>query len=82
MTGSELESADAADRPRPWFSRFYAVICERMEAEGMAELRRELLADLTGDIVERARSPAWSRSNPSRTCVDWPALPRPQHRSR
>ena len=52
MTDSEVEPAGAADRPRRWFSRFYAVISERMEAEGMAELRRELLAELTGEVVE------------------------------
>lgn len=40
------------DRPRPWFGRFYARISERMEDEGIADLRRELLADLTGDVVE------------------------------
>jgi ubiquinone/menaquinone biosynthesis C-methylase UbiE len=34
------------------FSRFYARISERMEAEGMAALRRELLAELAGEVVE------------------------------
>lgn len=42
----------ATDRPRRVFSRFYARISERMEAEGMAELRDELLADLHGEVVE------------------------------
>lgn len=41
-----------ADRPHRWFSRFYARISERMEAEGMAALRAELLADLSGEVVE------------------------------
>ena len=45
-------SPSSADRPRRVFSRFYARISERMEAEGMAELRQELLADLTGEVVE------------------------------
>lgn len=40
------------DRPRRLFSRFYARVSARMEAEGMTALRAELLADLTGDVVE------------------------------
>ena len=40
------------DLPRPLFSRFYAKVSPRMEAEGMADLRRELLAPLTGEAVE------------------------------
>ena len=40
------------DIPRPVFSRFYARICPRLEDEGLAELRAELLAGLTGDVVE------------------------------
>lgn len=40
------------DLPRPLFSRFYAKISPGMEAEGMADLRRELLAPLTGAVVE------------------------------
>ena len=40
------------DRPRPLFSRFYAKISPGMEAEGMADLRRELLAPMTGEVVE------------------------------
>jgi ubiquinone/menaquinone biosynthesis C-methylase UbiE len=48
MTGADRHT----DLPRPIFSRFYARISPGMEAEGMAELRRELLADLTGEVVE------------------------------
>jgi ubiquinone/menaquinone biosynthesis C-methylase UbiE len=40
------------DLPRPLFSRFYAKISPGMEAEGMADLRRELLAPMTGEVVE------------------------------
>lgn len=40
------------DRPRRWFSRFYARMSLRMEDEGMSELRRELLTGLTGEVVE------------------------------
>jgi len=40
------------DRPRRLFSRLYVRACPGMEAEGMAELRRELLADLSGEVVE------------------------------
>jgi SAM-dependent methyltransferase len=42
----------STDRRRPVFSRLYARISERMEAEGMSSLRTELLADLTGEVVE------------------------------
>ncbi|MGH3943470.1 MAG: class I SAM-dependent methyltransferase [Pseudonocardiaceae bacterium] len=42
----------SADRPHPVFSRFYARISKRMEAEGMTPLRQELLADLAGEVVE------------------------------
>lgn len=41
-----------ADRPRPLFGRFYARISEPLEAEGMAALRDELLAELSGEVVE------------------------------
>jgi ubiquinone/menaquinone biosynthesis C-methylase UbiE len=34
------------------FSRAYARVSERMEGQGMAELRAELLAHLTGEVVE------------------------------
>jgi ubiquinone/menaquinone biosynthesis C-methylase UbiE len=40
------------DLPRPLFSRFYAKISPGMEDEGMADLRQELLAPLTGTVVE------------------------------
>jgi ubiquinone/menaquinone biosynthesis C-methylase UbiE len=40
------------DRPRPVFSRFYARLIERIDDEGLAALRAELLADLTGQVVE------------------------------
>jgi ubiquinone/menaquinone biosynthesis C-methylase UbiE len=41
-----------ADRPRRLFSRFYARISPRLEDEGMAALRHELLDELSGDVVE------------------------------
>lgn len=41
-----------SDQPRRIFSRFYAKISAQMESMGMAVLREELLADLTGEIVE------------------------------
>ena len=40
------------DRPRPVFSRLYARISEGMDAEGLAALRTELLAPLSGTVVE------------------------------
>jgi ubiquinone/menaquinone biosynthesis C-methylase UbiE len=40
------------DRPRPVFSRLYARISEGMDAEGLADLRTELLAPLSGSVVE------------------------------
>jgi ubiquinone/menaquinone biosynthesis C-methylase UbiE len=40
------------DRPRPVFSRVYARISEGMDAEGLAALRTELLAPLSGSVVE------------------------------
>ena len=40
------------DLPRPLFSRFYAKISPGMEAEGMADLRRELLPPLFGEVIE------------------------------
>ena len=46
------EASVDGDIPRPVFSRFYARICPRLEDEGLAELRAELLAGLTGDVVE------------------------------
>lgn len=41
-----------ADRPRPGFARMYERVSPGMEAEGMAQLRDELLADLSGDVIE------------------------------
>jgi SAM-dependent methyltransferase len=40
------------DRPRPVFSRYYARLSERLDAEGLGALRSELLAGLTGQVVE------------------------------
>jgi SAM-dependent methyltransferase len=40
------------DRPRPFFGRCYAALSRRMDAGGMAELRTELLAPLSGAVVE------------------------------
>jgi ubiquinone/menaquinone biosynthesis C-methylase UbiE len=42
----------SVDRPRPVFSRVYARISEGMDAEGLAALRTELLAPLSGSVVE------------------------------
>lgn len=45
--------ADSGRPPnRPVFSRVYARLSGRLEAEGMARLREELLADLAGEVVE------------------------------
>lgn len=52
MTDEPRRAAAAEYRPRPIFSRCYAAISTRMDAEGMAELRRELLAGLRGVVVE------------------------------
>ena len=72
------------DLPRPLFSRFYAKISPGMEAEGMADLRRELLAPLTGEVVEVGagndlnfaplppRSLGSSPSSRKRGCAAWP----------
>lgn len=77
-------SPTSTDRPRRMFSRFYARISERMEAEGMTTLRQELLADLAGAVVEVGAGnglnfshypPAVAqvvRSSPSPTCAPWP----------
>ena len=40
------------DRSRPVFARMYERVTPGMEAKGMAELRRELLASLTGQVLE------------------------------
>lgn len=42
----------SVDRPHPVFSRVYARISEGMDAEGLAALRTELLAPLSGSVVE------------------------------
>jgi len=44
--------AQPGDRPRPVFSRVYAAASERLDDEGMAALRTELLAPLAGAVVE------------------------------
>ncbi len=45
-------AAPPTDRPRPVFARFYAWLSPQMEAEGMGELRDELLAGVAGPVVE------------------------------
>jgi len=40
------------DRARPRFARMYERVSPGMEDEGMAQLRDELLSDVTGDVVE------------------------------
>ena len=51
--GSVLDAVSSStDRRRPLFARFYARIAERMESEGLAELREELLTGLQGRVVE------------------------------
>ncbi|MDN5913600.1 MAG: class I SAM-dependent methyltransferase [Pseudonocardia sp.] len=52
MPGSEAPHPLGQDRPRRVFSRFYAAMSERMEAEGMGALRAELLGGLVGEVVE------------------------------
>ena len=47
-----MTSTTATDLPRPLFSRFYAWVSPQMEDQGMAELRDELLAPLSGTVVE------------------------------
>ncbi len=42
----------ASDRRHPVFSRFYAAISERVDDEGLRALRTELLAGLSGSVVE------------------------------
>ena len=42
----------STDRRHPIFARCYARASERMDDEGMAALRTELLADLSGRVVE------------------------------
>jgi ubiquinone/menaquinone biosynthesis C-methylase UbiE len=50
--GAAADPAPVGDRPRPVFSRFYAAISERMDGEGLAALRTELLAPLSGAVIE------------------------------
>ncbi|MBC3192194.1 class I SAM-dependent methyltransferase [Pseudonocardia sp. C8] len=45
------------DRPRRLFSRFYASMSPRLDDEGLAALRDELLAPLTGAVVEVGAGP-------------------------
>jgi Methylase involved in ubiquinone/menaquinone biosynthesis len=52
MTDPSAHVPAVVDRPRRVFSHFYAVISERMDAEGMAGLRAELLTGLAGEVVE------------------------------
>ncbi len=42
----------APDRRRPLFARCYARASQRMDDEGLGALRTELLAELSGDVVE------------------------------
>lgn len=51
-TDDHQAQPSATDLPRPRFGRFYAKISGALEAEGLAELRRELLGDLSGRVVE------------------------------
>src|SRR3712207_8158665 len=44
--------APPTDRPRPVFGRLYARISEGMDAQGLGALRTELLAPLSGSVVE------------------------------
>lgn len=50
--GGPARSPAAVDRRRPVFSRLYASVSERLDDEGMAALRSELLAGLSGSVVE------------------------------
>jgi ubiquinone/menaquinone biosynthesis C-methylase UbiE len=52
VTPSAPVPSPATDRRRPVFSRVYARISEGMDAEGLGELRAELLAPLAGRVVE------------------------------
>jgi hypothetical protein len=49
------EESAGTDRPRWFFSRLYASVSPRLDQEGMAELRTELLGPLSGEIVEIGR---------------------------
>lgn len=45
-------STAPTDRPRRVFSRLYARVSQRMEMDGMGDLRSELLVEVAGDVVE------------------------------
>lgn len=47
-----MSGQTGADLPRPLFSRCYARVSPGMEAQGLADLRRELLEPLTGQVIE------------------------------
>ena len=49
---SPTPSSAAADRPHPVFARLYARATDRMDAEGLAGLRAELVRGLSGTVVE------------------------------
>lgn len=49
---TDPRSTHATDLPRRWFGRFYAKITDALEAEGLAELRQDLLSNLSGTVVE------------------------------
>lgn len=50
MTAQPHEAG--ADLPRPLFARIYTAVVPRMDASGLSELRDELLAGLSGSVVE------------------------------
>lgn len=52
VTPPRPDPSPDTDRRRPVFSRCYARISEGMDAEGMGALRTELLAPLSGRVVE------------------------------
>lgn len=47
-----MTTPTSRDRPRPLFARYYAGMTARMDDEGLAELRTELLADIRGSVLE------------------------------
>ncbi|MEJ7743530.1 MAG: class I SAM-dependent methyltransferase [Nocardioidaceae bacterium] len=47
-----MGSRTASDRPRPLFARYYAAMTARMDDEGLAALRDELLTGVGGQVVE------------------------------
>jgi ubiquinone/menaquinone biosynthesis C-methylase UbiE len=50
--GVSASGPPARDRPRPMFARLYARITAGMDQQGLADLRREMLDDLGGRVVE------------------------------